>query len=31
MDGARYEGNWCQDKQHGFGQEIWPDGAKYEG
>lgn len=22
---------WLDDRQHGFGVEIWPDGAKYEG
>ena len=22
---------WKSDKQHGFGIEIWPDNAKYEG
>lgn len=24
-------GEWKDDKQEGFGVEIWPDGAKYEG
>ena len=27
----RYEGDWLEDKQHGKGVEIWPDGARYEG
>jgi hypothetical protein len=27
MDGARYEGDWKDDKQHGYGIESWPDGA----
>lgn len=27
----RYEGNWKDDRQHGFGKEVWPDGAKFEG
>ena len=31
MDGAKYEGDWFEDKQHGFGKETWPDGANYEG
>lgn len=29
--GSKYYGNWKEDKQHGFGTEIWPDGAKFEG
>lgn len=24
MDGAKYEGEWFEDKQHGLGQETWP-------
>lgn len=28
--GARYEGQWKNDLQNGFGKEEWPDGAKYE-
>ena len=31
MDGARYEGHWKEDKQHGEGLESWPDGASYHG
>jgi len=31
LDGAKYEGYWEEDKQHGDGLETWPDGAKYEG
>ena len=27
----RYIGKWLDDKQHGYGVEEWPDGAKYEG
>lgn len=30
-DGARYEGNWKDDYQDGYGVETWADGAKYEG
>ena len=26
-DGAKYEGYWVDDKQHGQGKEEWPDGA----
>ena len=26
-----YTGDWKEDEQHGYGQEQWPDGAKYEG
>jgi hypothetical protein len=31
MDGARYTGDWLDDKQSGDGMETWPDGAVYEG
>ena len=31
LDGAKYEGNWEEDKQHGQGLETWPDGARYDG
>lgn len=31
MDGAKYTGDWFQDKQHGKGKEMWPDGSFYEG
>ena len=31
MDGAKYVGDWEEDKQHGIGNETWPDGAVYEG
>ena len=30
-NGAYYEGQWLDDKQHGHGIESWPDGARYEG
>lgn len=30
IGGARYEGEWKNDLQHGQGVEVWPDGAKYE-
>jgi hypothetical protein len=26
-----YEGEWLNDKQHGKGKEVWPDGTVYEG
>ena len=28
---GRYEGDWIDDQQHGFGTETWPDGAVYKG
>ena len=31
LDGTKYVGAWVNDKQHGKGIEIWPDGACYEG
>lgn len=31
MNGAKYTGEWKDDKQHGHGVETWPDGAVYEG
>lgn len=31
MDGAKYIGDWKEDRQHGYGVETWPDNAKYEG
>jgi hypothetical protein len=31
VDGTRYEGQWKDDLQDGFGTEIWPDGSRYEG
>lgn len=31
MNGARYEGQWKDDLQHGYGIETWNDGSKYEG
>lgn len=29
--GAKYVGDWLEDRQHGFGVETWPDFAEYEG
>jgi hypothetical protein len=26
-----YEGNWKEDKKHGFGKQTIPDGRVYEG
>jgi hypothetical protein len=31
LDGARYNGDWFDDKQHGVGTELWTDGAVYQG
>ena len=31
MKGARYEGGWKDDQQHGYGVEEWVEGAKYSG
>ena len=31
MDGAYYEGFWVDDKHHGYGKEVWADGAVFEG
>jgi hypothetical protein len=31
IDGTCYAGQWKEDKQHGKGKEVWPDGAMYEG
>lgn len=30
-DGETYEGEWKDDKTHGFGIYVHLDGAKYEG
>ena len=29
--GAKYEGDWKEDKQHGKGVETWTDEAVYKG
>jgi hypothetical protein len=29
--GATYEGEWMNGMKDGFGIQIWPDRAKYEG
>ena len=29
--GAVYEGEWRGNVREGWGTQIWPDGAKYEG
>jgi hypothetical protein len=26
-DGSRFLGNWVDDKQHGLGEEFWPNGV----
>ena len=30
-NGAKYTGQWKGMQREGFGIQIWPDGAKYEG
>ena len=30
-DGAKYIGEWKDDKQHGEGYETWVDGASFKG
>lgn len=30
-DGRHYEGQYFDDKKHGYGVFTWPDGKKYEG
>ena len=30
-NGAKYEGEWRQDLQHGKGTETWPDESKFTG
>ena len=30
-NGAVYKGQWKNEQRHGYGIQIWPDGAKYEG
>ena len=27
----RYKGEWQNDRPHGIGTKVWPDGAKYVG
>lgn len=31
INGAKYEGNWKDNVQHGFGIENWNDNSKFEG
>jgi len=31
QSGAIYEGEWKGNVRDGFGTQIWPDGARYEG
>lgn len=31
MNGAKYEGQWKDDLQDGYGIETWADGSRYEG
>ncbi|KAF8821929.1 membrane occupation and recognition nexus protein MORN2 [Cardiosporidium cionae] len=30
-NGIVYKGQWCGDKKHGYGKQVWPDGAHFEG
>lgn len=30
-NGVIYSGEWKGDFRHGYGIQVWPDGAKYEG
>ena len=30
-DGKKYEGNWIDNKMHGWGIYTWPEGCHYEG
>jgi hypothetical protein len=30
-DGKKYEGEYLNDKKHGYGRIVWPDGRVYEG
>jgi hypothetical protein len=30
-NGPMFTGKWFEDKQHGLGQEVWPDGTSYDG
>jgi len=30
-NGKKYEGEFLNDKRHGFGKFYWPDGRTYEG
>ena len=30
-NGSIYKGQMRADDRHGFGVQLWPDGAKYEG
>lgn len=31
VDGAKYEGQWKDDQQDGYGIETWTDRSRYEG
>lgn len=31
VKGSTYNGQWKDDKRHGFGTLVYPDGTKYEG
>jgi hypothetical protein len=31
VNGAKYDGQWSDDLQHGKGTETWADGSCYQG
>jgi len=31
VDGRKYEGEYLDDKKHGYGKFVWPDGRIYKG
>jgi len=31
VDGRKYEGDYLDDKKHGYGKFTWPDGRVYKG
>jgi hypothetical protein len=30
-NGATYTGQWLNNQRDGYGQQVWPDGSRYEG
>ncbi|WP_373325948.1 hypothetical protein [Streptococcus suis] len=31
IDGCKYDGDWKEDKRHGHGRLVWPDGKSCDG